>query len=232
MQDKDTYDGVPGYEINADYVTVTSDEYPNLNNATDAIAGEISRSIMASRSCIIEPNVSLYNIGQARWSRTNTLDWVLGEVVSSGRALSVVYTIHYYMAGAAHPSSGFRSFNFFLSPLIEIKSFENLIEDKSCLAVIQKQAQLQLTTKLRSLSGNDPDQDWIKSGTKDWSCFRNFSIRDGDIVFYFGSYDVAAYVFGHQTVAIPAKDIAAYMTEFAANSLDLGWVRRNARDGK
>jgi hypothetical protein len=231
-QYSDSYDGVPGYEINADFLNFSSDVYPNLKNATDSIAGAISRSIMESRACAISPDNSLYNIGQSRWSRTNTLDWVLSDVAVSGRTLSVVYTVHHYGAGAAHPVSRFQSFNFFLSPLIEIINFESMIEDKSCLELIQTAARAQLTDTLRSISGSEPDKDWIVSGTQDWTCFRQFSIKDSNVVFHFGSYQVAAYVFGHQTVTIAAKDLAPHMTEFAANSLDLGWVRRKAKEAR
>ena len=225
----DRYDGIPGYEINVEYVTISSEDHPSLENANDAIKGEISRSIMDCRSCAISPDSSLFNIGQARWSRTNTLDWVLSEVVTSGRILSVVYTVHHYMAGAVHPVSGIKTFNFFLSPMIEAQNFEAMIEDKSCLPLLQSTTRTQLYASLRSISDSEPDEEWIADGTKDWSCFKSFSIRDENIVFYFGSYQVAAYAFGHQTVTIPARDLAPYMTEFAANSLDLGWVRRNAR---
>lgn len=221
----DSYDGIPGYEINADFVALKSDEYANINNANDLISGEIARSIMNSRSCALVPDNELYNIGQARWSRTNTLDWVLGEVVNSGRILSVVYTVHHYGAGAAHPVSGFKTFNFFLSPLIEISSFKDIIEDNACLEVIQTEARTQLSETLRAMIDGEPDENWIIEGTSDWDCFRSFSIHEGKISFHFGSYQVAAYVFGHQSVTIPVKKIAAYLTDFAANSLDVGWVK-------
>ncbi|HSF65517.1 MAG TPA: RsiV family protein, partial [Paracoccaceae bacterium] len=65
----------------------------------------------------------------------------------------------------------------------------------------------------------------ILQGTKDWDCFRNFSINNGNLVFYFGSYQVAAYALGHQTCTIQLRQFSPFLKDFAAHALDLAWEK-------
>lgn len=226
----DSYDGIPGYEINTDFISIESNKYKNVTDAANFINGALSDLTMSARNAASDPDPINFNLAQDSWSRTNSLDLVFNELTTVGRVCSVSYTIHTYMAGAAHPVSSFLTYNFMLSPVTRIESLGSLFDNERAIEYIQLISRQQLLSNLRDQSGTEPDISWITSGTSDWSDLDHFTFKDGNLLLHFGSYQVAAYAYGHQSVSIPLVDLAGYLTRRASIALNVGWQRDRARE--
>lgn len=194
----DVYEGIPGFDINADYIDIDSKKFISVKDASLHINGNLADLVMSARQTVTEADTVRFHLSQETWARTNTLDLIFGELTTVGRTLSVSYTIHTYSAGAAHPVSGHLTYNFFMSPMTRIATLESLFESDESLSYIQERVRTSLAATLLEVSGSEPDFNWISQGTCDWNDLNRFTFRDGNLLIHFGSYQVAAYAYGHQ----------------------------------
>lgn len=115
---------------------------------------------------------------------------------NSGNALSIRYNVSIYHRGAAHPSNNVKVQNF-------IKDKPVSLSDLFTAGVPYLKTIADFSSKeiaRRKIS----DEQWIKNGaspTEDNYKLWTFTNKGIDILF--DSYQVAAYVYGEQTVAIP-----------------------------
>lgn len=116
-------------------------------------------------------------------------------------ALSVRFNISIYHRGAAHPLNTVSVLNFINERQVELS--ELFIAGSDYLTPIAAICNKEITEK------NISDAKWITAGTKPvtenyhvWS----FAPQGLDIIF--DSYQVAAYVYGEQTVSIPLTAVA------------------------
>lgn len=111
-------------------------------------------------------------------------------------ALSVRFDISIFHKGAAHPSNTVVMKNFINGK--EVKLPDLFVTGSDYLNPIAAAAKKTITAK------NISDEQWISEGTKPTA--ENYSVwyfTDKGIAIIFNSYQVAAYVYGEQTVKIP-----------------------------
>ncbi|HDV6633451.1 TPA: DUF3298 domain-containing protein [Legionella pneumophila] len=120
----------------------------------------------------------------------------------SAGALSVRFNISIYHRGAAHPSNTVKVLNFIKSQPVQLSDL--FVPGSDYLQPIANLAKKEITVKKIS------DENWIKEGTKPTQ--ENYSIwhfTKNGIAIVFNTYQVAAYVYGEQTVDVPLSLISA-----------------------
>ncbi|CZG29187.1 TPA: DUF3298 and DUF4163 domain-containing protein [Legionella pneumophila] len=120
----------------------------------------------------------------------------------STNALSVRFNISIYHRGAAHPSNAVKVLNFIKNQPVQLSDL--FVPGSDYLQPIADLAKKEITAKKIS------DENWIKEGTKPIQ--ENYSIwhfTKKGIAIVFNTYQVAAYVYGEQTVDIPLSLISA-----------------------
>lgn len=111
-------------------------------------------------------------------------------------ALSVRFDISIFHKGAAHPSNTVVMKNFINGKEVNLPDL--FVTGSDYLTPIAATAKKTITAK------NISDEQWISEGTKPTA--ENYSVwyfTDKGIAIIFNSYQVAAYVYGEQTIKIP-----------------------------
>lgn len=117
-------------------------------------------------------------------------------------ALSVRFNISIFHRGAAHPSNTIDVQNFINNRSVKLSDL--FVSGADYLKPISEFANKEITSK------NISDESWIKEGTKPTT--ENYSVwhfTDKGIAIIFNNYQVAAYVYGEQTVSIPLSLISS-----------------------
>lgn len=216
----EAWDGVPGYEIEYLIPEFSSAVYRNIGDVTKFLHGKIVDYVMDQRSTKFWQIPDIFNFADVKFSRTNTLDMHCGDPVVSHNVLSIIYSIHTYGAGAAHPNMNFLTYSFFLDPLVRIVSLEILFIDKDAsFNVIQNMVRRELRRQRAGDEYSDPD--WIDRGTSSWADFQNFIFDDDHITFLFAPYAVDCFAAGPQYVNVNYDVVAGFMTREAVAGLSL-----------
>ncbi|WP_312137153.1 TIR domain-containing protein [Brevundimonas sp.] len=222
---KEEWSGLPGYQFAGEVVHLVSGKYQNLSDCADVIKGWIKSSLLDQRGSIFDQNSEFYNFGMMRELRSHTLDAFASDPVFTGRCVSIKYSLSWYHAGAAHPSYGFHTFNFFLDPFCDLGRLEKWFSDEdAALSIIQATVKEELL-KLRWDDEEDDKpllmEEDIDSGTSSWSDFSSFSLGEEAIEFFFGAYQVGPYVVGPQSASVPYAKIAKYMNHTLRSALNI-----------
>ncbi|KTD18838.1 endo-1,4-beta-xylanase-like protein [Legionella lansingensis] len=110
-------------------------------------------------------------------------------------AISLLFTISVYNRGAAHPNNTVKSFNFIHGK--EITLTELFKPNSEYLLTIAKLSKAALQEKKIS------DENWLTTGTNPTAeNYRNWYFTADGLAIVFDTYQVAAYVYGPQTVMI------------------------------
>ncbi|CEG56028.1 DUF3298 and DUF4163 domain-containing protein [Legionella fallonii] len=122
----------------------------------------------------------------------------------SKKALSVRFNVSIYHRGAAHPANNVVVENFVEGHPVKLADlFASGADYLKPIAAFCKQA---ITAKKIS------DAKWIEEGTKPVEKnYEVWSFNDKGLAIIFNSYQVAAYVYGEQTVAIPLDKISSML---------------------
>lgn len=218
---KSGYNGIPGYSTTVARLDFTSRKYPNVSEISDHINGTLTEYAMNARESTLSPNPEVFHLAQNEWRRTNTFDAIFDSARVSGRILSVRFSMHWYHAGAAHPIHASKSFNYLLEPICFLKNARDLFQSGDSLAVLQQVVHEELVQELCEGNAGEDDLRWIKDGTSKWSDFDNFTFADGEIVFQFGSYQVACYAAGMPMVSVSYDEIKNHFSDAVLHALDL-----------
>jgi len=222
---KETWDGLPGYEVDYNLLQLSSVELLGVPDITSIIHGEICKITAGCRGVKFSQDASIYSFGQSKFNRTNVFSAHCRDPIIVNHVICFPYLMHSYNAGAVHGMEWLRSFNFTLDPVTEISSIESIFTDKDgAFLAVQKSAREKLTA---DLIGADPSSadlygEWIVSGTEDWSSFHNFTFSNDGIEFHFPPYQVASYADGIRIVLISKWDIYMYMPSYLLDAL--GWA--------
>jgi hypothetical protein len=181
---------------------------------------------MEARVVKFEQNAELYNFGQPSHSRMNTWDAATPTPSVKGKIITINYRIGWYGAGAAHPNYHFRTFCFFLDPLIRIKSLNECFGDAdSALTLLKQVARQQLIAEITAGVDADTDMefltDWIRTGTDDWDCFNSFVFKAEALELYFSPYQVAPYAAGSQFVSVSYDAIKELLKPHYKSALEI-----------
>jgi len=222
----ESWDGLPGYDFQAELLSFSSKTYPNVGQIGEFLRGHFISSLFTQRFDKLSQNLELYNYGQDRFRRTNTFDAHSGAPVIKGRVLTLAYTVDMYGAGAAHPNYYFDTFSFVLEPLVRITSLkEFFIEEEAAFLIIQKEAREHLYSTHIQPDHDDLANkftvDWIDGGTSQWSDFDAFILGEEKVSFLFAPYQVAAYAFGAQSVDLDYRKIVRLMRPELRSALEI-----------
>lgn len=217
------WDGLPGYQTEFELLNFSSDLYPGVRDVTIFLHGELTALIMRERRVKFEQSQEM-SFGQQKFLRTNTLDAHCAEPIFQGSILSVQYSIHYYISGAAHPNMHFKTYAFFLDPVVHIQNLEEVFHDPdAALHVIQSSVREQLLTCV-STDGEetiDLDKEQVEQGTNDWQSFSAFVFQENALELFFAPYQVACYAAGPQSASIDYKSIIKLMRKEYIDALGI-----------
>ena len=71
---RESWEGLPGYEIVAQFLRLRSDQYADLDLVNNLLAAEVSRTIIDHKALKYNQDPSCHNFGQSRLWRTSTCD--------------------------------------------------------------------------------------------------------------------------------------------------------------
>lgn len=116
------------------------------------------------------------------------------------QALSLLFSISSYSRGAAHPANQVKSLNFLNGLVVNL---DQLFKPNSdYLAKIAKWSRESMMKKKIS------DVDWVTKGTQpNAENYKNWFFTKNGLAIVFDTYQVAAYVYGPQTVEIPKNEL-------------------------
>jgi hypothetical protein len=216
----ESWDGFPGYEIALDYIELESDRYSDVGLVGDYIKGQLARSLFSHRQSRFDQAPPVYKDRADKYWRTNTMDAKCGPPTLIGDALSVLYSINWYGAGAAHSQQGFFVYNFFLSPVTLIPTLREVFADgNAAFDAVQTIVQSRLLTL--DFDGHRLDQTWVKEGTKDWDKLSTYIFSPEGVNVLFPPYQVSAYALGSHVVTIPYNKIIHLLKAEYAKALHL-----------
>ena len=212
----ESWDGLPGYEVELEYFEFQSNEYANISQISDYIKGRLLSSLFDHRAAKLSLDPRSFNYGQTRFLRTDSYDAHCSEPTIIGKVMSIQYTVDWYGAGAAHPNHHFETYNFLLDPLVLIKELSDMFKDvDEAFRVIQEHARSQL---YEVRVGDDPEDEenklprhLIDDGTSKWEHFQSFKFSKDNLDLLFAPYQVAAYACGPQFASLPFSVLAPFM---------------------
>lgn len=220
-ESKSSYSSIPGYSTNINKISISSHKYANINDIADHINGYLAECAMATRVNSLAPDPSIYNLMQDEWRRTDTFDGIFTSATVVGRIISITYSLHWYFAGAAHPTHAPRTFNYLLEPVTHLRSPKDLFIDDTALKSLQEEIRSRLTEQLISDSDQLGDISWIERGTASWDDLANFGFNVEGMVFQFSSYQVACYAAGMPTVTVPYSSLVGSFKDSILYALNL-----------
>lgn len=223
---KEIWDGLPGYEVELQFINLQSERYPSINEIGDFIRGDLLKSLFSCRSTKLEQQPDFYNYGQEKYRRTNTYDAHCTEPSVKGKVLTIQYSIHWYGAGAAHPNMYFQTYSFVIEPLIYIPSLEDVFFDKTNALI---NIQNYVRDQLKKVQIGDPNQgqrynldpDQVNDGTQEWNDFSAFILGEEQIEFLFAPYQVAAHACGAQFADVPYSLLIPFMKSEYLSALQI-----------
>jgi len=224
---KEQIDGLPGYEAEIKIIRLGSSIYANIDNINDMIKADAIASLMDERRDYIDQSSGLFNFGQDKFARTNTLDIRFEEPSIKGRIISLPMIMDSYGAGAAHPNHFFMSHSFFLRPVFKISGLSSIFENETeAFSVLQPIIRNKLLEP-REYETDDGKEtfelepEYVNRGTEDWSDITCFVFRDSGIEITFSPYQVAAYAAGHQQILIDYEVLNRLLKPEYRSALDL-----------
>ena len=224
---KEHADGLPGYETEIKLIKIGSSIYSNMENINDILKSDAISSVMDERRHYIDQGSELFNFGQDKYARTNSLDIRFEEPSIVGRIISIPSITYSYSAGAAHPNHYYRSHSFFLRPLFKIENLSEIFEEEAkAFSVLQPviRAKLLEPRAYETDEGQDNfelEEEWVKKGTEDWSDIRCFIFKESGIELTFSPYQVAAYAYGHQQIVLDYETINSLLKPTYRSALNL-----------
>lgn len=221
---KESWDGIPGYEIDYNLFVLGSVELPNVGDITAIVGGEMAEVAADARTAKFEQDPKRYSFGQKRFLRTNLFQSHCRQPVIVEQVLSLSYATHTYGAGAAHGNVGFRTFVFTLDPVTRVRGLQDVFTDPdNALPLLQAKTRAQLCAGLVEDMGGTAEefQDWVNDGTTAWSNFTAFTFSETGLELLFGSYAVAAYACGPRFATLAREDIHHLMRPEIGAAL--GW---------
>lgn len=219
---RESWDGRPGYEFEIDLLTLQSDLYPNLQEASDCIRGEVGSAAMGMRACMLHQDPKDYP-----WEATARNEYVAGcgDPFFKGKVLSVQYTAHGFYVGAAHGNTAFTTFCFLLAPLVRIRNLSFIFEDPgAALLVVQRNARESLLAENFAESDAEPsrlDPADVERGTREWRDFDAFVFGPNGINLLFPPYQVGPYALGPQVAEVPYRELAELLKPVFADALEV-----------
>ena len=226
---EENWDGAPGYAVRFDLIDLQSTQYPQVVEAATIVNGWLYESLHAERTVKFHQNLDDFDFADNPQLRINFWDASLTKTELTGTSLSVLYSVHWYGAGAAHPNHHFSSFCFSLNPMIHIRSLAEIFADPDkSLGSVQSLVRL-FFTDVHERS-EEFQKEWVESGTKDWTSLSAFAFRKDGVEILFAPYEINCYAAGSHSMTIPYGLIVDEMDHNFQHILGIAYVDRIPRD--
>jgi hypothetical protein len=223
---REEWDGLPGYEVELEFLEFHSKLYPNIIEISEHIKGCLLSDLFEHREIKLSPQPDWFNYGQGKYYRTSTYYAHCGEPVIVGKIISIKYEINWYGAGAAHGNFNCQTYPYLLEPLILIRFLEDIFREpdpalEAVQAIVREQLRNVLLTDVPDDETAKLISEWIDDGTKEWDNFAAFIFRTDGIEIIFAPYKVAAYAYGPQSALIPYERIAKLLRNEFVGALEI-----------
>lgn len=217
------WEGLPGYDLSADVIRFSSLENAEISRITDILRGWTTQQLLSERRIKFDQSPDFFNFGQERYRRTNSWEAHCGEPIFVNRVISLVYSVWWYGAGAAHPNSGFQTFNFVADPLVDLGELRSIfLSEVDALPFIQQHVREQVLAEVER--GEMVITESLKSGTGDWDCFQNFAFTPEGLMILIPPYQIAPYAAGSFHVVIDYKLLKPLLVKEIIAALGIEYV--------
>lgn len=224
---RESWEGLPGYEIALQFIVFSSEKGLALDEIGAYIRGELLKTLLSFRRQRFDQLPDIFNYGQDKIMRTNTHDAVCGSPSLVGNVLSVPYQINWYGAGAAHPNSGFRIFNFILNPVSLMPPLREIFTNQDlALLTLQNYIRQQLYELVEEDGKPRLEKSWIDEGTANWDQLAPYEFDKTGIRFIFAPYHVGPYSLGYHTVEVPFREVVKLLRPDFVNLFSVNYVLR------
>ncbi len=220
---KEEWDGLPGYEVQLNFINISSSKYNNIGDISDIIKGELKKALLSHRENKLNQSGEYYSYINEKYTRINTYEAICSEPKIIGRIVSIMYSVHWYGAGAAHPNHHFEAYNFILDPLVMVVQPQSIFKNQDdALAIIQQDSRLGITEDVTQRGGSlDINDEWLVSGTQKWESFSTFTFSETGLVFHFMPYTVGPYAIGSFNIEIKYERLVEHMNIEYVNALEI-----------
>jgi hypothetical protein len=208
------------YSFSADYVLVESPDTAADLETNARINSFISNQLKGVRARGMQTAEDLKVTPDAFRSKLVDSSWISHRVsLFTDQVLSLEFFVGFYYAGAAHPNSFTRTFNFGLHPSMEldIKSIfdqsSNYLEllSKYCIDdLLRQKAQRGSESLKRPEQFNEHEDQWILKGAgPEYHNFEIISLQRNGVTLHFDPYQVDCRSAGKYEVFIPAYKLTS-----------------------
>lgn len=223
---REGWDGIPGYEVELQFLEFHSQTYPNAPEIGEFIRGELLSILFQYRAIKFFQSSEVLNYGQDKYMRTDTYEAHCSEPIIVGKVITLNYSISSYGSGAAHPNYHFQTYSFLLEPVIQIRTLEDIFQEpKAAFAIVQSHIREELyKVRISAEPEAEPwelEREWVDSGTEKWEDLNSFVFRNKGIEILFAPYSVAAYALGAQAAEIPYEKIRSLMRNEYVSALGI-----------
>lgn len=223
---EEAWEGLPGYSTTLQFIELRSQKYNNISEVNDLVGGWLVGALHSERKVKFSQMPELFSFGQDRFVRTNSWNASFSEPVITGATLSILYSVWWYGAGAAHPNHHFESFCFSLDPLIRIESLQDIFEQPELgLRALQQYIRDHFLSKKCPTTEAEFTKDWVESGTEDWASFSAFSFTKNGIEVFFAPYQIASYADGTHSVVVPYVELLDFMDKTFQHLLGIAYLK-------
>lgn len=219
----DAWDGLPGYELSAEIVRFNSSDNAEISQISDVVRGWITQQFLTERRIKFDQSPDFFNFGQEKYRRTNSWEAYCGEPIFVNRVISVVYSVWWNCAGAAHPNSSFHTFNFVTDPLVDIGDLQSIfLQEVDALPFVQQRVREQVLAEEER--GEMISPEYLQSGISDWESFQNFAFTPEGLMILIPPYQIAPYAAGSFHVVIDYCSLKPLISKEIIAALGIEYV--------
>lgn len=222
---RDSWDGLPGYELSVQFIDVSSNKYVGVDDIARVVRGYFVEQVLEQRAIKFDQAPGRFHHAQDRGLRTNGYDVTCGRPSHVGDVLTIPYQISWYGAGAAHPNNGYKVFNFYLQPVSMLPSLKHLFEDSDAAFSIMQQESRSRLNEIKHEGVSIFDPKYLAEGTASWESFSIHGYVEDGIRLFFPNYQIGPYAVGSHVITIPFRSVLALMRPEFISAFSLEGLR-------
>ncbi|MGC0836439.1 TIR domain-containing protein [Pantoea agglomerans] len=213
----ENYDKIPGHEIEVFYPKIASNSIPNSAKIISGYLSGRAYEVFLHQRTSPWPDEWPWN-EENKDSYTSFYNEGFNVAFGNKNILSILHSVHWYGAGAAHPNSHFLVSNFictdedyaykFSLPDIFSKNHNN-----EAIQAIKKRLIMESSKEFWEKTGDKPtadDLNYLTKGIED-SNLDTFTVSHEGITFHFAPYEIHCYALGAWQMFISFYDVIDYI---------------------
>ncbi|WP_088550203.1 TIR domain-containing protein [Escherichia coli] len=222
---KEEYNKIPGHEIEIAYPRIESHTLPkSAKLISDYFSGKAALHIFSERTSLW-PGTPYWD-EEYKHTYTSSYNESYNISYCNENVMSILHSVHWYGAGAAHPNSHFETSNFVITKDDYAYKFSlwNVFTEGKEQEAINKIKQKIISESAREFwekTGEKPSEDDISTfatGIMD-SNLDSFTINSDGFRFHFAPYEIHAYAFGSWEFFISFFEVIDFLKEDGIYSL-------------